>query len=734
MTDLTPIEGITAFSAQRAVNTHGGAVMDQTGFQRITRIGVFGVFLAFLPISVSVAPGQSGLERPPMPVGDVPPSKAPAEPGSLDKLLDMADKDLGQLSQVRVAGATGSVSLDMPVSSVSRQESTVGKSPAAVFVITNEMIRRSGALSIPEVLRMAPGVEVARIDSSRYAISIRGFNSRFSNKLLVQIDGRSVYTPLFGGVFWDAQDVVLEDVEQIEVIRGPGATVWGANAVNGIINIITKNASETQGVYVQAGGGTYEHGFTTGRYGGRMGKDTSYRVYGKWFDRGSGGATPGAPPGENIDDFHQGRGGFRTDWTASEQDTVTLQGDCYRDLAGSFGVRPSMTPPTFIQSGSDPEQASGQNIVCRWTHKIDDESEWSLQSYFDHTERDWLEMDFGEKRNTADVDFCHHFPLADRHKMTWGLQYRNTGDKIRNAPFMLSFTPAERNINLYSCFVQDEITLSENRWYLTIGSKFEHNDFSGFEYQPTIRLLWTPSPKYSLWGAISRAVRIPTRADQNIRIVVPPVATSPVPVFPLILGQSGFKSEEELAYEVGIRGQPTEELAWDLAVFYNDYSKLRGRTFYPPILGYPTYFPAVLANVYEAKTYGFELASSCQMTERWKLSTAYSFLCEDGLPADYADGNDPRNQVYLQSGWDLGCHWELDMIWRYVDSLMYAEVAAYNVMDVRLAWRPRQHFEVGVVGRNLLSSGHTEFAANPMLVSLPTEVLPEVYGYVTWRY
>ena len=325
--------------------------MDQTVIHRGNRVCILGGLLASLLISVSLAQGETAPEAPLPRSDETTPSNASAEPGSLDKLLDMADKDVGQLSEVRVAGATGSASLDMPVSSVSRQESTVGKSPTAVFVITNDMIRRSGAKEIPEVLRMVPGVDVAKIDSNKWAVSIRGFNGRFANKLLVRIDGRDVYTPLFAGTFWDVQDVLLEDVERIEVIRGPGATVWGANAVNGVINIMTKTAKDTKGAYVEAGGGNYEKGFASARYGGQIGDDLSYRLYGKWFDRAPGYS----PGGETFDAWNQGRGGFRMDWNVSPDDAMTFQGDYYNGYSGDQGFYSTIDPALFqIQSRQRP--------------------------------------------------------------------------------------------------------------------------------------------------------------------------------------------------------------------------------------------------------------------------------------------------------------------------------------------------------------------------------------------
>ena len=671
------------------------------------------------------------------------PQEDGAEPDAtdLDSLLEAADKDVTQLSNVSVA----SPALATEVSTVSRQESTVGRSAAPVFVITNEMIRRSGARAIPDILRMVPGVQVARIDSSKWAVSIRGFNGRFANKLLVQIDGRSVYTPLFGGVWWDIQDVVLEDVERIEVIRGPGATVWGANAVNGIINIITKKASDTQGTYVHAGAGTEELGFTTARYGGRIGNDAHYRVYGKWFERDEGFAT-----GDNAkDDWRMGRGGFRTDWTPNCCDTLTLQGDYYKGAAGERNLLPSL-PPVFTQAMDDDEFTEGGNILFRWRRELAEDSDWSLQLYYDRTERLWSNLGMGEDRDTFDLDFQHRFPLGHRHSIIWGFGYRNTKDQIRNADVLfgaqpiISFSPNERADDVLSYFIQDEITLREDLLYFTVGSKFEHNDYTGFEFQPTARLLWTPSPRHCIWASISRAVRTPTRTEDDIRLLMAPVVVPPgIPVFPELFGNPNMVSEDVIAYEAGIRVQPTDQFFWDLAVFFNQYDSLRSIGFAPlpgPGPGGSLILPGVFENDGRAQSYGFEIAGTYEITPHWRLYGTYSFLVITGETG--ADMNSPRNQIYLQSSWDLCRDVQFDIMWRYVDSVPGFGLAGtvgpgvpdYNVMDMRLAWHARPGLELAVVGRSLLDLQHLEAPTDTALGTVSTEVQAEVYGSVTWRY
>jgi iron complex outermembrane receptor protein len=675
------------------------------------------------------APGIS------QPAADPSAAGSPAPPPSLDKLLDMAEKDMGQLSQVQVRG-TGSPSLDMPVSSVSRQESTVGQSPAAVFVITNEMIRRSGARTIPEVLRMAPGVEVAQIDSNKWSVSIRGFSGRFTYDLLVMVDGRIVYDPLFNGVFWDVQDVLLEDVERIEVVRGPGDTIWGTNAVGGVINIITKSAKDTQGVYFEGGAGTHEQGFTSARYGGKIGDDLSYRVYGKWFDVNDY-YSPDFPA---TDAWQQVHGGLRVDWRASERDSITFQGDYYNGYDGDEAKFPSFITPDFTVLEHDSVHVSGDDVLLNWRRTLGDRSDWTAKVYYDQTQREWPTYGFGEEQNTFDFDFQYRFPLGERNEMICGTEYRNVMDNTQGND-TIAMVPAETTINYYSCFVQDQFTVKEDLCFLTVGSKFERDDFTGFEWEPSIRLLLTPSKQYSVWGAVSRAVRMPCIGEEDAQILSLPIYPK-LPVFPLILGNHDMLSEESIAYEAGVRGQTTDKLSWDMAVFLNDYDRLTGllpdgKETGP---GGVIIIPMLTSNVARGDTYGFELGSNYKVAEAWQVRAAYSFLVMDlqALPGSVdpreLEGGSPRNQLYLHSTFDLGRHWELDLIGRYVDTLPVYGVSKYIVGDVRLAWRPNKNLELSVVGRNLGNGKFYEFGNDQILGALATEVVPEVYGQVVWRY
>jgi len=684
-----------------------------------------------------LAVGQDGVILAPSdPASQVVADAAAAEPGAaggddFDALLRMAEHDVSQLTQVAVSQRVPS--LDTVVSTVSRSPSTVGKSPAAVFVITNEMIRRSGAMSVPEVLRMAPGVNVAKVDSNHWAISIRGFNDLYTNKLLVQVDGRTIYSPLFGGVFWSAQDVFLEDVERIEVIRGPGASVWGANAVNGIINIISKPAADTQGLYAQAGAGNYERGFLNLRYGGQIGDDIDYRVYGKWFERGTGVPPIGTP----FDDWRAGRGGFRLDWDPGRcgTDRFTVQGDVFETTAGTRETLPTATFP-FMATGDTDVEYRGGNVLGRWTHTIDDEREWQLQMYYDYVQQDWPSYPFIDRRTIFDIDFQYRLPLGERQKFIWGAGYRQIPDHQSFPPGgAWTATDERQTIDVISYFLQDEITLVPDRWVATLGCKFLHNTYTDFEYQPTARLLYTPDERQSMWGAVSRAVRLPTRFEETSRLTVS--AGIPAPVFLQLQGQAGLVSEDLLAWEAGYRAQPTDDFSWDLALFFNQYEDLIGiragaPQFSPPGL----IIPLIFDNIDRAQSYGFELAANQAMNECWQLRAAYSFLQLEILgPSEgaAAEGLSPTNQFYLQSTHDLGYDLDLDLIGRYVDTLPASGIPSYFVGDVRLAWHYSPCTELFIVGRGLFDDGHREFISNSS-GAFSTAVRSEVFaGISIWR-
>ena len=400
--------------------------------------------------------------------------------------------------------------MTLEVTSASRKAQSLADTAAAVFVITSEDLRRSGVTNIPDALRMVPGVTVARIDSSKWAVTVRGFNGRFARKLLVLIDGRSAYSPLFSGVFWDAQDTLLEDVERIEVIRGPGATIWGANAVNGVINIITKKAADTTGGLAVAGAGSFERGFGAVRYGTDIGDWGAVRAYGKYFNRNELKAEDGRPADDSWD---MGRGGFRMDGKRG-LNSFTLQGDYYGGTERETITFPDLAaPPSFSTVRTAHTTVGGGNLLSRWTRSLADDSELSLQFYYDRNKRNIPQL-FGDTTDTIDLDLLHRFQWGSRHETVWGGGFRFIDERITGSD-TLSFNPAERNERLYSAFLQDDITVVQDRLHLIIGSKFEHNVYTGFELQPSGRLIWTPNEQISLWSAVSRAVHTPSRGESD---------------------------------------------------------------------------------------------------------------------------------------------------------------------------------------------------------------------------
>ena len=614
------------------------------------------------------------------------------------------------------------------VNTVDRQESTVSRSPAAVFVITPEMIRRSGARSIPEVLRMAPGVQVAKLNVHTWAITIRGFNNIFADKLLVQIDGRVIYNASSGGVYWDMQDVVLPDVERIEVIRGPGTTMWGSNAVNGVINILTKNSKDTQGALIQSGGGNQERDFTTPRYGGRSG-DLTWRIFGQQFDRYKGWSEIGVEDGWTAK-----HGGFRMDYEASKNDVFTLQGDLYDARAGGYFIEDSPTPP-YTQSFNDTFDLTTQNLLGRYGHTIDDDTSWQIQTYYDAYRRDYVLLD--ERRQTYDIDLQYQFSPAPDHHFITGANYRNSYSFFGNT-FSLGVHPRSQIIEWASIFAQDTMTLEEDRWYFTLGTRFEQYTFSGFQVEPTARLLFLPSERQSMWASISRAVRNPTLIDTAIdykKFIGPPN----VPLFINNLGDPGFRPENLLAYEIGYRSAPTDDFFWDIAGYINDYHKLRGFKEGSPEVVPPgiVLIPITFANNARALSYGFETTATLQLTDRWKLFGSYSVFEVNAqgpsLAVDLIQGSTPNNQVYVRSSWDLWQNVEFDVIGRYVDRLAFLDVPRYIEMDTRIAWQATKTLEFSFVGQNLLDSHHLEFT-DAIAGQTPTQVRRGWYGMVSWAY
>ena len=613
----------------------------------------------------------------------------------------------------------------------------VSQTPAAVSVVTADDIERSGAQNFPEALRLVPGMDVAQLDASQWAVSARGFNDVFANKLLVMQDGRSIYTPLFSGVFWDVQGTLMEDIDHIEVIRGPGATLWGANAMNGVINIITKSAEDTQGLLVSGGGGNQDRGFAGARYGGKIGDDAYYRVYGTYENNDNTVLTDGS---DANNAWQLARGGFRTDWNPPSDNTFTFQGDGYAGWIDQvFGVYESPVNPDVVID--DQMKAEGANALGRWTHTFSDTADFKLQTYYDYTARDAAQV-FNEQRHTFDLNFQDEFAAGDRNKFVWGLGYRLTADTEKNNP-TISFTPTDQTENLFSAFAQDEIAIVKKRLSLTLGSKFEHNDYTGFEVEPGGRLSWTPTTRQTFWVSVSRAVRTPSRAEEDISLTQAAPPPYPPGTSLTILGNTGFESEELMAYEIGYRAAPLDKLAFDLTLFYNNYNCLRSEQQNPLN---PAQF--VLANDLYGDTYGGEISATWRALDWWRLEPSYTLLhmrlhahTDSNGYTDYAsvaqdEGSSPQNQFSLRSSMDLPHDVTFDTALRYVDNLPYFHIKSYFELDGRLAWKINQHWEIAIVGQNLLHDQHAEFG--PSYINTQngniTEIPRSIYGKITWQF
>ena len=638
--------------------------------------------------------------------------------------MDLTQLSLEQLSKLEVT-------------SVSKKKQHLEDVAAAVYVITQQDIRSSGARNIPDLLRMVPGVSVAQLDANIWAISIRGFGDRFGDKVLVLIDGRSVYTPTSSGVYWDQQDVPLEDIQRIEVIRGPGGTVWGANAVNGVINIITKPAKDTQGGLVTAAAGSGEVAQGLIQYGGKVQNKGAYRIFSSYSNMGSLTSADGTTA---ADGWHISHGGFRSDWDLTSRDKLTVQGDLLATsegetinvvLANELPQQPTFNTRTVVGAG---------NLLSRWSRNLSNTSDISLQGYYDAYNRH--EEGGFEGRKTLDLDFQYHLALGSRNDVVWGLGYRVTADDI-TPKFSKSFVPPQRTENLFSTFAQDEIKITR-RISLTLGSKFEHNAYTGFEYEPGVQLMWEPTKQQAFWASAARAIRQPARADSDIRIDV-----APVPLdsggFGLLerFGNPNRKAETLLAYQLGYRAQVKRSLTLDITAFLNFYHHLQtsepgpsflSSDFSPPIV----VFPLISSDRGHAQSYGTEFFFHWNVTHWWQISPGFSYLhmnaqadpsSQDDLRG--LDGDSPVHKLEARSTITLPHNLSWDCSLYHVDNLPDQGVNAYNRLDTQLRWRAGEYLEFSAVGQNLLTPLHSEFGDD---TPLHTQIKRSVYGKATWRF
>jgi iron complex outermembrane recepter protein len=593
--------------------------------------------------------------------------------------------------------------LDIEVELVSRTEQLASGAPAAIHVITEEDIRRSGARSIPEALRLAPNLQVAQAGARSWAISARGFNAPFANKLLVLIDGRTVYSPLFSGVFWDMQDTLLEDIDRIEVISGPGATLWGANAVNGVINIITKQAGDTQDFLLTAASGTEERVQGAIRYGGSAGDDQHYRIYAKYFDRDDSVLASGE---DASDGWNSAQVGFRFDRRVGNDESFTVQGDVFDSRAEQVAA------PEASQSGG--------NVLARWTRRIGQGERLQIQAYYDHTHQ-FAPEDFGDDLDTFDFDAQYERDIGRRQRLMIGAGYRFTRNEVDNLPGGIAFLPPALDRHLFSAFVQDEITLDDDRLKLTIGSKIEHNDYTGFELQPSVRAAWSIAP-HVLWASISRAVRTPSRIDTHLFFP----AEEPF----VFAGGPNFDSEKLIAYESGWRVRLHEDAYVSVAVFFNDYDDIRTTSPQPPF---------IIENNAAGEIIGVELEATWQVSAAWRLIFGYTLLQEDidvkpgraDLNGGQGDLYDPEQRLQLRSSVNLSQNIEFDIWMRYVDQIVnmargFETVPDYVTVDMRIGWSATDSLQLSLVGQDLLEDDHLEFGFR--------HVERAVYGKAVWRF
>jgi len=625
--------------------------------------------------------------------------------------------------------------LSIPRGLAARKVQKLTQTAAALFVITQEDIRRAGITRLPEALRLVPGVQVARVSANKWAISARGFNGLYASKLLVMIDGRTVYTPLRSEVFWDVQDTLIEDVERIEVIRGPGGSLWGANAVNGVINIVTKSAKETQGSLVTTYIGKGEERAIVGiRQGGQLNNDVYYRVYGKFFEHEH---FVNEQDEVQQDNWQMKRGGFRMDWKKNDRDNLTAQGDIYDGF-----VKQNIS--IFHEQQNDSVNLNGFNLLARWQRDFSN-GDIILQTYYDHTRRDRLILD--EIRDTYDLDFQHRWQQSEKQEFIWGLGFRYSQDEMDNTSIFLSYIPKKRQDKLFSAFVRSEFKIageSEQFGYkntgnlrLIIGSKFEHNDYSGFEIQPTIRLLWKQNDKQSLWAAISRAVRTPSRSDSGVEYNT----LSDVGAV-RITGNHDFQSEELLAYELGYRFNPSPRFLLDVLLFYNEYDKLRtaepiGFISTPPTLIFE------LNNQMVGEAYGLEFSASWEIFERWKMIATYSYLdihlhlnpTSLYFSKETEEDDTPHHQASLRSLLTLPNNLELDTALYYVDNVPNQNAPRYTRFDIRLGWHAWKNMELSLGARNLFNKQHREFGnGNRVSTIMADEVRQAIYMQLKYRF
>lgn len=638
----------------------------------------------------------------------------------------------------------------LTVTSVTRTPEKSSNVAAAIYVITHDDLKRAGITTLPEALRMVPGVQVAQTGSHNWSVAVRGFNNQFpsqfrafsdqfANKLQVLIDGRSIYTPVFSGVYWSTQDTLIEDIDRIEVIRGPGATLWGANAMNGVINVVTKKPVDTQGKYLSISGGSSEYLTTEGRYGNAIDENTFYRVYAKQRTRAEFETLNHQ---QAHDSWSTLSSGFRAE-TAQEDNHYTLQGDIYHNDEDFLASNLMLTPP-FSRSAITHNINTGGNIVTRWDHAISDKSNTSLQVYFDNYKRESnapnVSTTLVQEVNTLDLDFQHDFSLSSRDKVIWGGGYRYSYDYISLSPAFMSANPKE-NYATWNGFLQNEYAIIKDKLFFTVGSKFEYNDFAGSEIEPNMRLSWLKSDSETLWGAVSHAVSFPNRLSNSSSVIIGVFPGNPLRAL-RFSGNPDFVSEELTAYEIGYRIYPKPGLSLDISTFYNNYDKLATTTLGTPFIQNSVLItPALASNEGYGYTYGAEVAGNWKVTDYWQLAATYSFI-NLNLKTTAASLNNlssaedavPQHQFSVRSSLNFPHDAQWNNMIYYVDETKGSNGGVLHLdpnirFDTQLGWKPVHNMECTITGRNLFNAPHAEFPGSPI-----TLVGPSFIGNVAWRF
>jgi iron complex outermembrane receptor protein len=647
----------------------------------------------------------------------------------LDQHPQQSENQLKQLSLAQLG--------DVEVTTAAKLPEELWQTPAAVSVLTQDDIRRSGATSIPELLRLVPGVDVAREQSDQWAVGIRGFNSQFSKGLLVLIDGRSVYTPLFEGVYWDVQDLDFDDIDRIEIIRGPGGTIWGANAVNGVINIITKKARDTQGGSVSAvGGGPINRFVGQIRWGASPRSNLQFRIFAKGFNRGP----QVNPNGDPYDHWHQERGGFRADWQPTAEDELTASFMMYRGASGDQNQIGEYTPPAQLTVDGQ-QMVSGGDLILRWDHRFHGGSSFYLQSYFDRTNR--ATSQFTETRDTVDVDFIYNLASAPRNNIVLGGGLRESPSNIVQTQATVDFAPHQINNYVYSLFAQDTFQIVPNRLEFLVGTKLETNNYTGWGWQPTARLLWTPKQHMTLWGAVSRALRTPGRVDRDLSLVGYAPGFNP-PLFLQIAGDPSFQPEVLIGWEAGYRQLLRRNLYIDVAGFHNQHDNVE--SFGTIGVSFPTtpYLQELVtepyANGLRGISNGIEIAPDWKLTDWLQLRGSYAHLhialhskagFSQAAQASSYEGSSPENEASAQAVITPRRGFEVMPDYRFVSSLPAQSVGGYQTADLNITYQIREHLQLSMTGRNLLQPRHPEFAGNN---SNTVEIGRAVYGGAGWSW